>query len=103
MALLIPGFTAESSVYDRGLQYWARPQTQGSAGNAHAIVASQFSTFGGGFLFRPTMQCCGWGIGPLGRPVPLCRTYEVPPFHTCRCLTDSYAPPVCRPWVISAG
>ena len=55
------------------------------------------------FPFGQTKTCCGRIPGPLGRPVPICVTYKVPPFHTCDCTPDSFGPPVCRPWVFELG
>jgi hypothetical protein len=75
----------------------ARPQAGRGVNVTPAQMAALFGALG---RFRQTKTCCGKITGPLGRPVPYCRTYEVPAFgYTCNCIPGSFGPPVCRPWV----
>lgn len=101
-----PGFLAESSLCPTMGRYRATALF-GRAGRIEVLPMQEIpglfhvpSESGLGVLgstaLRRTITCCRRVTGPFGTH-PLCRTYNVPFFETCRCLAGF---PVCTPPVI---
>ena len=93
--MTMPGFGAASSLGPNADTY-LRPAVSGGAAMVGVPQSNLDSTVMGAAVFRNTITCCRPVGGPFGTH-PLCRTYDVPFFENCRCVSGF---PVCTPRVI---